>query len=470
VKTADAYIRVSKVGGRSGESFISPAEQRAAIEAWSKATGTTILEWHEDLDESGGTLDRPGFQAALERCRTGVTGGIAAAKLDRLTRSVQAVGALIEEARAGGWNLVALDLGLDLKAANGKLVANVLGSVAEWERDRRRDDWAVARRNAIERGIPNGRVPFGYRKRPDGRPEVVEAEARLVRQAFQERAAGTPFTEVGRPYGWSHSTTRQIIRNRAYIGVARCGQLTNEQAFPPIVTVEDWEAAQSPRRERPVPTGATTADRLLLGVARCGGCGRTLKVVRAPRANGRHVVSYYCKNQASEACTARAFASADTLDELVADWFERALTETPRMIDAVEAGRELDDARTAHDDALHELHGYVEAASALDPDLFRRGLDARQARVDLAREAVAQLSARVSRLPLGGTLAELWQGFDPGERREVLAGFLGQVLVRGSNADGALDGRITILWADGTLAYPEVEVADEERRLRVTAA
>jgi hypothetical protein len=90
MRTADGYIRVSRVGGRGGESFISPDEQRAAIEAWARSTGTTILEWHTDLDRSGGTLDREGFQAALERCRAGLAGGIVAAKIDRLARSTVA--------------------------------------------------------------------------------------------------------------------------------------------------------------------------------------------------------------------------------------------------------------------------------------------------------------------------------------------------------------------------------------------
>ena len=90
--------------GRGGESFISPAEQRAAIDAWALATGTTISEWHEDLDESGGSLDRPGLQLALDRCDRGETGGIVAAKLDRLTRSVRDLGVLLDRAEAGGWN------------------------------------------------------------------------------------------------------------------------------------------------------------------------------------------------------------------------------------------------------------------------------------------------------------------------------------------------------------------------------
>jgi DNA invertase Pin-like site-specific DNA recombinase len=51
----DEYIRVSKLNGRSGASFISPDVQRDAINAWATARGHEILEWHEEMDRSGGT-------------------------------------------------------------------------------------------------------------------------------------------------------------------------------------------------------------------------------------------------------------------------------------------------------------------------------------------------------------------------------------------------------------------------------
>ena len=92
------------------------------------------------------------------------------------------------------------------------------------------------------------------------------------------------------------------------------------------------------------PTGETTADRLLLGVARCGGCGRSLKVVRRRRAGGSFVVSYFCKDASSEQCSARAYVHAEDLDGYVAAWFERVLAEEPRFVEAVEAARELEEA------------------------------------------------------------------------------------------------------------------------------
>lgn len=82
----DGCIRVSHVGGRTGDRFQSPATQRDAIEGWAKAHGVTIGMIHEDLDVSGGTMDRPGMNLALARVRDGVSGGVIVSRLDRFAR------------------------------------------------------------------------------------------------------------------------------------------------------------------------------------------------------------------------------------------------------------------------------------------------------------------------------------------------------------------------------------------------
>ncbi|MGD0165789.1 MAG: recombinase family protein [Gaiellaceae bacterium] len=467
MRTADGYVRVSRVGGRKGDSFISPDEQRAAIEAWAISTGTTILEWYEDLDESGGTLERPGFKSALERCRAGLTGGIVAAKLDRLTRSVAGLDSLLADARSHGFNLVAIDLALDLDRANGELVANVLASVAQWERKRRADDWAAAQRNAISRGVPNGRAPIGYRKRGKGKGLEPNADAPMVLDAFRRRAAGESFAQIGRQYGWSHTTVRSVTSNEVYLGIARCGEHRNEHAHLPIVTRELFEAANRARTKQPIPPGETTRDRLLIGLARCRGCGHTLKHVSRSRVDGSHVSAYYCKDAASVQCGERAYVHVDLLDDFVAAWFEKALESAPRMVDVLAAGRELERAQDKEREAERELYAFVEMASALDPVLFQRGVSSRQARVDAARENVRDLSSRVVAIPSGGSLIELWGRFDVAERRNVLASFLDRIEVsRGASSD--LVHHVRIYWADGTLALGKVAYIEES--LRVAAA
>src|SRR5262249_677816 len=149
-----------------------------------------------------------------------------------------------------------------------------------------------------------------------GRAVVVRKEAAKVLDMFKRSASGEPDSQIARRYGLAHTTVRQILMNPAYIGVARSGEYSKENAHPAIVSRELWDAVQGRRRRTGPPPGETTQDRLLLGMARCAGCGKTLKVVRRKQANGTFVVSYYCKDAASERCQDRAYVHADDLDIL----------------------------------------------------------------------------------------------------------------------------------------------------------
>src|SRR3954471_14567523 len=110
----DGYIRVSRTNGREGDSFISPDVQRAKIEGWARLRDVEVAEWHTDLDQSGGKLSRPGFDTALERVKTGETGGVVVAKLDRFSRAgVADALKLIESIIEAGGEIASVEEGLD---------------------------------------------------------------------------------------------------------------------------------------------------------------------------------------------------------------------------------------------------------------------------------------------------------------------------------------------------------------------
>lgn len=69
--SVDGYVRVSQVGRRGGQQFISPQVQREAIEGWAAMRGARVLEVFEELDESGGRGDRPLLETALQRVESG---------------------------------------------------------------------------------------------------------------------------------------------------------------------------------------------------------------------------------------------------------------------------------------------------------------------------------------------------------------------------------------------------------------
>src|ERR1017187_169820 len=186
----DAYVRVSRVLGREGESFQSPEQQRAAIESWAASRGVEILEWFTDLDQSGGTLKRPSLDAILARIRSGQSGGLAVARLDRLSRAgVGDALKLIEDIAEHGGPGAALDLGLDPSTPFGEFGLTIMLALARMERRRLMDSWDTSKANAVARGVHIGPTPVGYLFDEGGSLSLVPATAPLVVRAFQLAAA-----------------------------------------------------------------------------------------------------------------------------------------------------------------------------------------------------------------------------------------------------------------------------------------
>jgi DNA invertase Pin-like site-specific DNA recombinase len=154
------YVRVST--SEQGESGLGLEAQRAQIEAAAAARGAEIVGWFEDV-QSGGDFGRPGLQNALGWLRPQLQpyppDGLIVAKLDRLARSVVDFGLILRRAEMEGWSIVALDLGVDTTTAAGRLVANVLMAVAQWEREIIGERTKAALAAKAARGEQVGRAP-----------------------------------------------------------------------------------------------------------------------------------------------------------------------------------------------------------------------------------------------------------------------------------------------------------------------
>lgn len=441
------YMRQSR---KRSEATISIDEQRRDIRRWADANAVTLAAEVIEQNVSGSKPWREReLGEVIAACERGEAAGVIVAWQDRLSRESLAATAEVWQAlEKADARLVCAAESLDTAAGDHEMLFTIKAAVARDQWKRHKANWARAQRSATERGVANGRAPIGYRKRKGQAFTIDKRDAAKVHDAFERRAAGEPFAAIGRRYGWSHSTARQIIGNDVYLGVIRCGDLVRENAHPPIVSRELFEAANAARTKRSVAPGVKTRDRLLLGIARCVGCGHTLKVVTGYGG----ALRYYCKDAATEPCPERALVHCEALDSFVGEWFRQALRETPRMVDVVAAERELEQAQHDRDKAEADLKKFVEEHSSLEAVFFQAGIAARQKRLDEARAKVQEASARTTRLPLGGSLIELWDRFTAAERRDVLAGFLGRVDVRrGPSAD--LEGNVRIVWADGSVAH-----------------
>jgi site-specific DNA recombinase len=148
----DGYIRVSRVGDRSGESYISPDVQREAIERWAHERDVELVLHEPEENVSGGSMDRPVFNCLMGQIRSGESGGIVVWKLDCFARTL--VGGLttlnaITERRA--LSASATEPLFDFTTADGRIFLQLNLMMAEYFRERTK---GVVGREPDARGPP----------------------------------------------------------------------------------------------------------------------------------------------------------------------------------------------------------------------------------------------------------------------------------------------------------------------------
>jgi len=117
-------------------------------------------------------------------------------RLDRLARSVADLCQILAQLEAKGASLRVLNMNLDTATPTGKLILNMLGSIAQFEREL-----------TLERqreGIARAKAEGKYR----GRKPTARAKADKVREL---RHAGVRPAEIARQVGISRTSVYRVL-------------------------------------------------------------------------------------------------------------------------------------------------------------------------------------------------------------------------------------------------------------------
>lgn len=476
MEKALGYVRVSRVGGRQGDSFLSPELQRESIERVCQREALELVEIVEELDRSGGDASRPLWNRCIDRIERGEARTLVVWNLSRFARSIVDAKRALDRIEGAGGRL------LSEEGAEG-ISRDILLLMAEHERLRHADAFRRADASAAERGIHvASRVPVGYLLDAKTRRLVPDPEmAPVVRGLFERRAKGWGWRRLAQwlvEQGGSPRTGPRavawIVQNRAYRGEARGGGVTNRAAHPPLVDALLFDRANAVSGRAPSHDGSLSSQLLLLGLVCCAGCGRGMSTSRSSTTVGgvrQAVACYGCQNVH---CGARASVRGSDLDPFVV----RSLFAVLRLVGTTgfrapgaDPG-EVEEARRALEAAEYDRKLLVENRE------LRRLLTAEEYNAELVAlgDAVseARLAADLAEQESPGApedVTRLWKTWTDETRREFLREIVERVDVESARKRRVpVQDRARILfrglgYPDYVLERTEADVDDQRRRM-----
>lgn len=148
---------------------------------------------------TGTTANRPQLKACLEYLREG--DALYVTKLDRLARSTLHLTQIADSLRTKGVELVVIDQAIDTSTATGRLLFNMLGSIAEFENEIRKERQLDGINAAKQRGVQLGR-----------KPTLSEEELVALRE---KRASGVLIKDLMKEYRLSKASVYRLLGQAA---------------------------------------------------------------------------------------------------------------------------------------------------------------------------------------------------------------------------------------------------------------
>ena len=295
MKLAASYVRVStEEQAMHGHSIEA---QRDAIRKYAKDNGYLIVREYADEGVSGKKPynKRPALSQFMQDIQAGEKVDVLLfCKLDRFYRSVKLYYQAVEILDKCGVAWKAILENFETESANGRMIVNMMLTIAENEADRTSERIKFVFANKVSKGEAiTGRVPIGY-KIVDNRFQIDPEKAAIIRSLFEQyellhstRSAARYLYDT---YGLDMATQSifNILRNRIYIGYFR----GNPNFCEPIITEEQFNRVQERLIIRSIRRNQTGQVYIFSGLLTCNNCGQRMAGQKVT--NGGTYIYYKC--------------------------------------------------------------------------------------------------------------------------------------------------------------------------------
>lgn len=191
------YLRVSS----SQQSLKS---QIPDLKRWVKSQDEEYKIYKDKF--TGKSMDRPGWNRLCKAMEAGTVEKIVCWRLDRLGRTAKGLTALFTDLNERNIALVSLKDGIDLSTAAGRMMANVLASVAQFETEIRAERVLAGQAEAKAKGKTWGGSKPGVRKK------VSKTQIRAIRRMKEH---GESVTAIAKAVSLSRGTVYSVLETAA---------------------------------------------------------------------------------------------------------------------------------------------------------------------------------------------------------------------------------------------------------------
>ncbi|MCJ8013384.1 recombinase family protein [Paenibacillus sp. KQZ6P-2] len=342
------YCRVST--DEQAREGVSLDEQQERLKAYCRAMGwSDHVQVFVDDGFSAKNLDRPELKRLIQAVKNGSVSRIMVTKLDRMSRRLLDLLNLIDLFQDYEVSFVSISESFDTNTPSGRLTLQVLGAVAEFERERIRERVFENMFHAANTGKWLTQSPYGY-DLVDKSLVINDKEAEIVRRVydlylneglgFYSIAKG--LNEEGVPSRqrkeWSIRAIKLMLTNPAYKGTLVWNRkdssksqrkdkdiaewVTVEDCLPIIIEKSVWERVQNRMGQITMAPRAKSSPHLLGGLLRCGKCGSGMSIGFSGSPSKRYRVYRCSANKNKGTCTSKQYR-ADSVEE----WFKEGLVQ-----------------------------------------------------------------------------------------------------------------------------------------------